>query len=222
MRFAGLVGAGVRNNGLQVHLGAVMDEMVRAALAKWPNVPDCYGWLTLDQRGQWRLGEERQIVTNASINTFIARNYDHDEKGRWLFQNGPQRVFVSLDYTPWVWRIAPHEGAFALTNHIGQRLAAPDGTWLDENGRFLIEANNMVGVLHDHDAAAWLDLLVDDQQRPLDNEQLAEVLDALATAQASNVWLAWPRGTPIRLEAIDSRTVAGRFGFDPSPHPGPS
>ncbi|MFM8464156.1 MAG: DUF2946 family protein, partial [Burkholderiaceae bacterium] len=22
-----------------------MDEIVRQALAKWPNVPDCYGWL---------------------------------------------------------------------------------------------------------------------------------------------------------------------------------
>ena len=25
-----------------------MDDIVKQALAKWPNVPDCYGWLALD------------------------------------------------------------------------------------------------------------------------------------------------------------------------------
>jgi len=30
-----------------------MDEMVEAALRKWPNVPACYGWLGLDARGSW-------------------------------------------------------------------------------------------------------------------------------------------------------------------------
>ena len=32
-----------------------MDPSVIAAMAKWPNVPDCRGWLSLDRRGQWRL-----------------------------------------------------------------------------------------------------------------------------------------------------------------------
>ena len=27
-----------------------MDEIVKAALKKWPNVPDCRGWLALDAR----------------------------------------------------------------------------------------------------------------------------------------------------------------------------
>ena len=196
-----------------------MDEMVRAALAKWPNVPDCYGWLSLDQRGKWRLGEERQAVTNPAINTFIGRNYDHDASGRWLFQNGPQKVFVKLDYTPWVWRLVPDHAGYALTNQVGQRLAAPNGTWLDENGRFLIEADHMIGVLHDHDAAAWLDLLVDDRQRAFEDEQLAKVLDQLAATNTPEVFLAWPGGASVRLQAIDSQTVAGRFGFDPSPQP---
>ncbi|MFM7971511.1 MAG: DUF2946 family protein, partial [Betaproteobacteria bacterium] len=25
-----------------------MDDIVKAALKKWPNVPACYGWLALD------------------------------------------------------------------------------------------------------------------------------------------------------------------------------
>ena len=30
-----------------------MDDIVLQALAKWPHVPDCYGWLGLDARGNW-------------------------------------------------------------------------------------------------------------------------------------------------------------------------
>ena len=32
---------------------AAMDEIVKKAMAKWPNVPACSGWLGLDARGQW-------------------------------------------------------------------------------------------------------------------------------------------------------------------------
>ena len=35
-----------------------MDEAVHRALAKWPNVPACYGWLALDRRGRWRMRDE--------------------------------------------------------------------------------------------------------------------------------------------------------------------
>ncbi|EAY63818.1 conserved hypothetical protein [Burkholderia cenocepacia PC184] len=35
-----------------------MDDIVRQALAKWPNVPDCTGWLLLDRRGTWRLRDD--------------------------------------------------------------------------------------------------------------------------------------------------------------------
>ena len=36
-----------------------MDEIVKAALAKWPNVPHCHGWLGLDARGQWYMRDDR-------------------------------------------------------------------------------------------------------------------------------------------------------------------
>ena len=35
-----------------------MDDIVKQALAKWPNVPDCYGWLGLDARGHWYLRDD--------------------------------------------------------------------------------------------------------------------------------------------------------------------
>ena len=36
-----------------------MDDIVRQAIAKWPNVPHCYGWLGLDARGQWYMRDDR-------------------------------------------------------------------------------------------------------------------------------------------------------------------
>ncbi len=89
-----------------------MDEQVKAALAKWPDVPDCTGWLALDARGRWRIGEAkagpRQPITHAAMIAFINRNYG--AHGRyWVFQNGPQRVYVELEYTPFVWRLVPNE-----------------------------------------------------------------------------------------------------------------
>ena len=36
-----------------------MDDIVRQAIAKWPNVPDCYGWLGLDARGNWYMRDDQ-------------------------------------------------------------------------------------------------------------------------------------------------------------------
>ena len=42
-----------------------MDEIVEAALRKWPNVPHCHGWLGLDARGDWYLRDERAQAAGA-------------------------------------------------------------------------------------------------------------------------------------------------------------
>ncbi len=86
-----------------------MDEIVLRGMAKWPNVPAVYGWLSLDRRGQWLIKGER--ISNALVTEFIGRNFTRDERGCWYFQNGPQRVFVDLDYTPRVYRVVNPDGA---------------------------------------------------------------------------------------------------------------
>ena len=48
-----------------------MDSVVARAMAKWPNVPAVYGWLSLDRRGNWRIKDER--VTHAALREFIGR-----------------------------------------------------------------------------------------------------------------------------------------------------
>ena len=39
-----------------------MDETGLRSMAKWPNVPAVYGWLTLDRRGNWLLQGERIVI----------------------------------------------------------------------------------------------------------------------------------------------------------------
>src|SRR5687768_14148129 len=108
-----------------------MDEIVKAALAKWPNVPHCYGWLALDARGDWYMRDERiqaagpfpQVkgsrIDHEKLREFIHRNYDHDEAGSWYFQNGPQRVYVELEVAPWVWRLRRSVDGLHIDSHTG-------------------------------------------------------------------------------------------------------
>ena len=136
-----------------------MDEMVKAALKKWPNVPHCWGWLALDARGDWYMRDERiqqagpfpQVkgsrIQHEKLREFIERNYLHDDAGCWFFQNGPQRVYVELEAAPWVWRLGGDAAAPAITSHTG--LAATfESAWLDEHGRLFLATDQGLGVVH--------------------------------------------------------------------------
>src|SRR6266850_1845846 len=127
-----------------------MDALVAQAMAKWPNVPAVYGWLELDRRGNWRIKGER--IGNRALQEFIARNYARDEQGRWYFQNGPQRVYVTLAYTPLV---AHYEGE-RLFDQCGWPLE-PLRTYLDDEGSVLIESEKGVALLDDRDLERFAD-----------------------------------------------------------------
>ena len=86
------------------------DEVIRA-MAKWPDVPQCFGWLSLDVRGRWRI--QGELIAHTRAQAFLSRHYRADEQGRWYVQNGPQQVFVALDYTPWIYRWQPQAELFA-------------------------------------------------------------------------------------------------------------
>ena len=123
-----------------------MDEIVARSMARWPNVPAVYGWLRLDRRGNWRIKGER--VGNAALREFIARNYLADERGCWFFQNGPQRVFVQLAYTPLV---AHYEGE-ALLDQCGRPF--PGATlYQDDEGSVLLAGGGGIALLDDRDLA---------------------------------------------------------------------
>jgi hypothetical protein len=127
-----------------------MDEIVARSLAKWPNVPAVYGWLDLDRRGNWLIKGER--IANLALREFIARNYAADPQGRWFFQNGPQRVYVRLAYTPFVM----HFEGERLFDHCGRAVSALE-TFLDDEGSVLIRGEHGVGVLDDRDLERYAD-----------------------------------------------------------------
>ena len=148
-----------------------MDEMVKAALKKWPNVPACYGWLALDARGDWYMRDDRiqaagpfprikgSRINHDKLREFIERNYDHDERGCWYFQNGPQRVYVELEAAPWVWRLEAVAGSVPqLRSHTG-REARFDSAIVDETGRLFIATDIGLGVVHTLDMETAADAI---------------------------------------------------------------
>ncbi len=144
-----------------------MDEIVKAALAKWPRVPHCYGWLALDARGDWYMRDERiqargpfpQVkgsrIEHDKLVGFIHRNYERDDTGAWFFQNGPQRVYVELEAAPHVWRVQP---GGALQSHTGAPAVARS-LWLDEHGRLFADTDAGFGIVHTLDMGEAADLV---------------------------------------------------------------
>ena len=133
-----------------------MDEIVLRAQARWPDVPDVYGWLALDRRGRWLLRNPAQQsyepIGNTALREFIARNYSCDSRGRWFFQNGPQRVFVRLAYTPLVVRTRDAN----YIDHCGRAFEA-GGAMLDEEGSLLLAGGGHVALLDDRDLAGFVE-----------------------------------------------------------------
>jgi hypothetical protein len=158
-----------------------MDDIVEAALRKWPNVPHCFGWLALDARGNWTMRDDRaraagpfpQVkgsrIVHDKLRAFIARNYDHDDRGQWFFQNGPQRVYVELEAAPFVWRLdATADGAPRIVSHTG-RAAQPraaDAIWLDDAGRLFVDTDLGFGLVHSLDMAIAADAVEAGHWRP--------------------------------------------------------
>jgi len=127
-----------------------VDELVARSIAKWPNVPAVFGWLELDRRGNWRIKGER--IANAALREFIARNYERDERGRWFFQNGPQRVYVRLACAP----LVVHFDGDALFDHCGRPFSARE-VFQDDEGSVLMSGERGLALLDDRDLARFAD-----------------------------------------------------------------
>ena len=173
-----------------------------SAIAKWPNVPACYDWLSLDRRGDWRLQGER--VTHSGLIQFINRQYGGDESGCWFLQNGPQRVFVTLAYTPWVFR----READGFVSHTGAPAGELKAIHLDEEGNLLLETALGIGLLDDRDLAAFLAGCHDSNARPACESAFLALMNG---NPASVCWQNMP------IEPIVAVDVPKRFNFEPLP-----
>ncbi len=198
-----------------------MDDQVLRSLIKWPNVPHCFGWLALDRRGQWRMRDEfaqanqlaGNVIQHTTLNEFISRNYACDSLGRYFFQNGPQRVFITLDATPFIVRIIPTARGLQLLTQCGTEIK-PQGALSDEKGNIYITGlisqslsdqmdsavftkteSLSVALLHDHD----LDLFSDQ----------SKVLEDACSFRGSWQW----NGKDLPIEPIYSTELSERFHF---------
>lgn len=157
------------------------------------------------------------IIQHTALNDFISRNYACDSLGRYFFQNGAQRVFITLDATPWIARMIPSESGIQLLNQCGEKIE-PQSALIDEKGNVYITGSitqslsdqvdktiftrtvlTSVALLHDHD----LDIF---------SEQSTVQEDA-CSFRGSWLW----SGRKIPIEPIHSIELSERFHFVKAP-----
>jgi len=195
-----------------------MDDIVKQAMAKWPNVPHCYGWLALDARGGWRMRDEPtqqanlpgDRLNNAALLAFINRNFACDDRGCWYFQNGPQRVYVNLETTPYVARTDPVQGLVVQT---GDALGPVDQAYMTPAGALFVQAGEKLAQVDDRDVAQLIAAM--------------ELDGAAVSDDALLAWLETGTGTlslrlgaaRIDVERLPDGDLGQRFGFVPFPQP---
>ena len=193
-----------------------MDDLVKQSLVKWPNVPHCYGWLGLDARGHWRMRDQQaqqqllpgDKIAHVALLGFINRNYDEDERGCWFFQNGPQRVYLNLEATPYIARSDPQHGFVLQT---GAPLVQVEQAYLCDNGTLILRNGKIVAQVDDRDMAQVLAALRIDGQAASDEALLAW----LETGRGSLTLL--HGGQEIAVQALDYASVPQTFGFQRTP-----
>lgn len=188
-------------------------------MAKWPDVPAVFGWLELDARGEWLI--KGQKISNPAVVEFIGRNYAHDEHGRWFFQNGPQRVFVRLQYTPIVYRAVNAGGdPLALRTHTGKSVVRIDGAWLDEDSALLIGTGHGGGVLHDRDLQLTVEALCHRNGTPIAEEELEALMSNVEQVDDAHISIRYA-GELVAVRFLSSHQVPQQFGFTQLPVPLP-
>ena len=157
------------------------------------------------------------VIQHLALNEFISRNYACDSLGRYFFQNGPQRVFITLDATPWIARIIPTESGPQLLTQCATEIK-PQGALSDEKGNIYITGlipqsssdqinataftkteSLSVALLHDHD----LDLFSEQSQ----------VQEDACSFRGSWQW----NGKSLPIEPIHSAELSERFHFIKAP-----
>lgn len=195
-----------------------MDDIVKQAVAKWPNVPHCYGWLALDARGAWRMRDERaqqlnlpgDKLTQPTLVGFINRNYGVDERGCWYFQNGPQRVYLQLEAAPFIARTDPQQGLVVQT---GEALGKLERACMTDAGELIVAAGGKVAQVDDRDMAQLMEAMRLDG-KPVADEALLAWMEGGPGALA----LSWG-GQELPVERLGQAGVAAAFGFVREPQP---
>lgn len=187
-----------------------MDESVRKAMARWPDVPALYGWLRLDATGRWYV--QGELITHRGLIEYIGRNYACDQAGRWFFQNGPQRGYVHLDYTPWILHV---DSSGTLRNHVGTAITPGSCAAIDDQGNLLVDSERGVGLIDPDSLPTVIEGLVDSAGNPASEDALT----AIMAGDASGDIRLDIAGQQLALERVPRAEVPVRFGYVSNPHP---
>lgn len=185
-----------------------MDDIVIAAMARWPKVPAVYGWLGLTARGEWRIRGEP--IANAALRDFIGRNYASDERGNWYFQNGPQRVYVALEATPLIYRL---DAVGRLQAHTGAHPRSLRSAHADEGGRLYLHTELGIGLVASEDLPRCADRIVDANGRPLDEAGLARWAAGSCAAFIESDGLLADDGRPLIIGRVLRARLPDTFEF---------
>ena len=191
-------------------------------LPRWPNVPACYGWLSLDARGRWRLQDE--TISHPGMIAFLNANYTCEADGSWLVNNGPQRVYVKLDSAPWILRLQPDH---RFLTHSGRCVSPRGAILLDEDGRVFMDTDAGPAALDDRDLAMlFAEVRTTAGESASESDLLALMARAgvrseatpppAADSAAAIVSLQW-HGIPVL--SLGHEHAAARLGFVANPTP---
>lgn len=145
-----------------------------------------------------------EVVRHGGLLAYLNANYAVDQAGNWLVNNGPQRVYVALEYTPWVWRLGT-DGT--LIAHTGTSAGLPTAAFVDEEGVVLLQAELGIGVLDDRDLVHFLGGCRGRSGAPATESELLDVV-------AGGAGVFW---SELPLQSVRADAVAARFGFIPHP-----
>ena len=185
---------------------------------KWPNVPDVYNWLMLDERGDWRIKEEK--ISHKGLIDVINAHYQADDKGRWFFQNGPQRVFVTLAYTPYVLSVTSHDSITYFKTQTNVIIRSVDRLWIDNKDRLLVSWKNGIGLVSDRDLPLLADKLTHETE-PFDRMNSTEldlIKQRTPSRSKTSLKLTMNQKT-YDILFINAIEVSQLFGFDSNPIP---
>ena len=198
-----------------------MDEIVKAAMVKWPNVPKVFGWLKLDARGNWKVKSVRhspdnpvfERMNNRAVIDFINRNYESDDEGRWFFQNGPQRVFVSLEHAPLVARL--HDDGRVALHTDAASSARPSAVLIDEAMQPYFVTPGGLASLDDRDFGLFMESIRLPDGSPPEEELLERVL----TGTAGTAALVLPLQAVLPVETVKRSALEQCYRFNADPRP---
>ena len=192
-----------------------MEDWVLRAMKRWPNVPAVFGWLGLDRRGRWLI--QGEIISHPRIVLAINRNYAADEHGRWFFQNGPQRGYFSLEYTPFVLRTTA--GGTALATHTDLRIERPIAAYFDESGAVLLQTEHGPGEIAS-DELEWVLARLTVDGAPVSEEHIAQAL-SLGSGATTRVTFDLC-GVKLPVLRLDAAAVPTALNYvrNPQPQPG--